>query len=180
MNQSGIVFCEITEGTYDTNAYLKVLEHFHDSLGGQQKVALFYDGLSLHTSRNVMSVLFSWDWLPILNVAYMPQHNPIEYIFGLVKAKYRKLGLDALINTTMETPKLERPSKRQLVKTALDTYRDYSCQKIIRHCESEMEKTLKTEFQRGTIIYDAFKHYTILDHAHHEELPNAQPYEPGF
>ena len=58
---------------------------------GNDKICLFMDNLSVHTSnksKDIMKQLaFRWIW----NVAYSPDYNPIEFTFSKVKQKFRCL-----------------------------------------------------------------------------------------
>lgn len=55
-----------------------------------ERVALLYDGLSVHKTSSIQDALMrEFGWLPMLNIAYQPNNNPIEAYFSVIKRAYR-------------------------------------------------------------------------------------------
>lgn len=66
------------------------LKRIKAKLPRNDRVALFYDGLSVHKTRAVQdTIMREMGWLPIQNVAYQPNANPIEGYFAIIKRSYR-------------------------------------------------------------------------------------------
>ena len=63
-----------------------------------RKLALFMDQLNVHKSNVVKEVYGKHKIIPIFNVAYSPQFNPIEAIFSKVKAVFNARRLNCLVN----------------------------------------------------------------------------------
>ena len=63
-----------------------------------RKIALFMDNLSVHRSRKVTEYMDRLGFKYIFNAPYCPQFNPIEMVFSMMKAKYKKIRADDLIN----------------------------------------------------------------------------------
>ena len=51
-------------------------------------LALFMDNLAVHRHREVQLEYEKLNIIPIFNVAYSPEFNPIEAVFSKVKAIY--------------------------------------------------------------------------------------------
>ena len=58
---------------------------------GEEKVCLFMDNLSSHTSEKAKAEMARLGFRYIYNVPYSPEYNPIEFIFSKVKQKFRSL-----------------------------------------------------------------------------------------
>ena len=56
------------------------------------------DNLSVHKMLTVKTVYTELGIVPVFNVAYQPDFNPIEACFARVKAKYKQARLNALVN----------------------------------------------------------------------------------
>ena len=56
------------------------------------------DNLSVHKMLKVKTVYTELGIVPVFNVAYQPDFNPIEACFARVKAKYKQARLNALVN----------------------------------------------------------------------------------
>jgi hypothetical protein len=60
--------------------------------------ALFMDQLQIHKSKDTLAVYDELSILPIFNVSYMPELNPIESCFSHVKRVFNRERLWALVN----------------------------------------------------------------------------------
>ena len=60
--------------------------------------ALFMDQLHCHKGEEAQKVYRKHDVLPILNVSYSPDFNPIETVFSFVKRIFKRERLSALVN----------------------------------------------------------------------------------
>jgi len=65
---------------------------------------LFCDQLAVHKSQAVKPYYDSLDIVPVYNVGYSPEFNPIEAVFSKVKALYNRQRLNSLINKTFFKP----------------------------------------------------------------------------
>ena len=52
--------------------------------------ALYLDQLRCHKSNVIKALFTELDILPIYNVSYSPEFNPIESVFSLIKLKFRQ------------------------------------------------------------------------------------------
>ena len=60
------------------------------------KIALFMDNLSAHTSKKTKAEMSRLGFRWIYNISYSPQYNPIELTFSKIKAKFKALRLKKL------------------------------------------------------------------------------------
>ena len=63
----------------------------------QVPLALFMDNLKVHRSLQVRPWYVKLDILPIWNVGYSPEFNPIEAVFSKVKATFTRQRLNCLV-----------------------------------------------------------------------------------
>ena len=76
-------------------AYLKVLRRRY----GRTPLALLMDNLTVHKAKDVVKPLYAQlDIMPVWNVAYSPEFNPIESAFSIVKRHFCKTRLNQLVN----------------------------------------------------------------------------------
>jgi hypothetical protein len=64
---------------------------------GEDKICLFMDNLSCHTSKKSQVEMKRLGFKFIYNVAYSPEYNPIESVFSKVKQKFKSLRAQKLI-----------------------------------------------------------------------------------
>ena len=58
---------------------------------GVDKICIFMDNLSAHTSKKSKMALTKLGFRYIFNLPYAPQYNSIEFCFSKVKQKFRTL-----------------------------------------------------------------------------------------
>lgn len=70
MDWRGVVHFEVFQGWLNTERYLQFLKNLK-LYTLNEKIALFYDGLSVHLAKPVKRLIFlEYQWLGILNEAY--------------------------------------------------------------------------------------------------------------
>ena len=62
------------------------------------RLAVMLDNLNVHKANLVKSLCKRHDVELIFNVSYSPLFNPIEGVFSVVKAAYKKKKLSTLVN----------------------------------------------------------------------------------
>ena len=75
-----------------TATYIDFLQELQQVVESES-VALFYDGLSVHTSRKALRFIDQCGWLGMKNVAYCQTDNPMRTILGNVKFKFHQQSL---------------------------------------------------------------------------------------
>ena len=62
-----------------------------------EKICLFMDNLSAHTSKKAKAEMSRLGFKAIYNVPYQPYLNPIEFCFSKFKAKFKSLRAMKLV-----------------------------------------------------------------------------------
>ena len=70
---------------------------------GDEKICLFMDNLSAHTSKKSKEALTRLGFRYIYNVAYSPDYNPIEFVFSKLKQKFRTLRAQKLTGVIQDS-----------------------------------------------------------------------------
>ncbi len=94
------------------NAFLKQLRRKL----GDDEVFLFMDQLQVHKGKDVLPMYSKLNFVPIWNIKYSPDYNPIETVFAQVKLWYKRERLH-LVAT-------EQVSNRYLMKAGSGCKRD--------------------------------------------------------
>ena len=89
------------------------------------------DNMRVHHSGVSKQAYESLKIIPVFNIAYSPQFNPIESVFSMVKAKYKKLLLKTLIDK-------KRPKPKQLIIEAIGSLEIEKIRKCIAHGIKEL------------------------------------------
>ena len=63
-----------------------------------RRIVLLLDNLSSHRTKMIRKKFLELNYGVVFNVPYSPQLNAIEYVFSMVKAHYKRLKLDQLMN----------------------------------------------------------------------------------
>ena len=81
-----------------------------------EEIALFMDNMRVHHSLLSKEAYQELKLIPIFNIAYSPQFNPIESVFSMIKQAYKKLLLQAIIEK-------QRIRSRHLIANAMLAWR---------------------------------------------------------
>ena len=69
---------------------------------GQDKICLFMDNLSAHTSERAKKAMREQGFHFVYNVPYSPDYNPIELVFSQVKANFKALRAKKFMGLTQD------------------------------------------------------------------------------
>ena len=117
--ESGLELNMICESAVIAETFNKFLESLSQRFR-RRPLALFMDQLSVHRAIAVKPTYQKLDILPVYNVSYSPQFNPIEAVFSKLKAHFSRQRLHNLVN------KLGFNADRQ-IKTALTKITQRHC-----------------------------------------------------
>jgi transposase len=67
------------------------------SLMGERSIAVFMDNMRVHRSRESTKTFERQGIQPVFNVPYSPQFNGIEGVFSMIKARYKQMQLQHLV-----------------------------------------------------------------------------------
>jgi transposase len=125
----GLVHWAIFERSVNTEKFNYYLEELKQKTRGY-KASLFLDNLRVHHANLVRQKMEELEIGSIFNVAYRPEYNAIEHYWSLIKAKFKKLRLRALLDG-------EQRSGEELIEAAIWSI-DNSI--VIKICGDMIEK----------------------------------------
>lgn len=64
----------------------------------RDKLALYMDNLAVHKAASVKELYTSLDVMPLFNIPYSPDTNPIEACFSVMKSHFKRKRLEYLVN----------------------------------------------------------------------------------
>ena len=70
---------------------------------GDDKICIFMDNLSTHTSTKTKKTMQELHIKALYNLSYMPDYNPIESVFSKIKQKFKCLRIQKLMGQSQET-----------------------------------------------------------------------------
>ena len=62
-------------------------------------MVIFADGAPYHTSKYIRRMLGNNRVTQVINISWMPELNPIERVFGVLKGIFKKLKLTNVLNS---------------------------------------------------------------------------------
>ena len=93
---------------------------------GDEKICLFMDQLSAHTSKKSKTAMRQLAFRYIYNVAYSPDYNPIESVFSKIKKTFRRLRAQKLTGNIQD-------SHEALVQKAVKSVRKQEIVNCVNH-----------------------------------------------
>ncbi len=94
--EDGLEYSQIYEKSVDIPKFLDYLENLKKANKGQ-RIAVFMDNLSVHTSKISKEKMNDLGMRYIYNVPYSPDFNPIEMCFSVLKNTFKKLRMNNLV-----------------------------------------------------------------------------------
>lgn len=95
--EKGVEFIKIYSTAITSDLFIRYLKQISNK-NMNQPLALFQDQLQVHKSKHVRPFYSSLDIVPIYNVGYSPEFNPIESVFSQVKRVFCRERLNKLVN----------------------------------------------------------------------------------
>ena len=100
--ENGRELFQIYEFSVNVDRFLEYLAKLREA-NPDDKIAIFMDNLSVHTSDKAKEAMRSHGFRWIYNVPYSPEYNPIEFVFSQVKTNFRKLRAKKFMGLTNES-----------------------------------------------------------------------------
>ena len=88
--EKGVEHFQVFEFSVNVDRFIDYLTKLREA-NPDDKIALFMDNLSAHTSDRSKEAMRERGFRWIYNVPYSPDYNPIEYVFSQVKNNFRSL-----------------------------------------------------------------------------------------
>ena len=88
--EKGWEYYRIYPKSVNTERFLDYLKGLREA-NGDDKICIFMDNLSVHTSEKTKKYMRELDFKFIYNLKYSPETNPIEFVFSKVKHNFKNL-----------------------------------------------------------------------------------------
>jgi transposase len=95
--EQGFIYYEKDDKAVTSESYWAYLRNLRVQMG-DQPFALYMDQLQIHKTKAALKLYDELEILPIFNVSYMPELNPIESCFSHVKRIFSRERLWHLVN----------------------------------------------------------------------------------
>ena len=92
---------------------------------GDRKICILFDQLSVHRTHRVRNTLAECGYESVMNAAYYPMGNPIEYCFAQVKHYFKAERLKVIVTNQKKTV-------RAMIKDAFERVTKENCVNYIR------------------------------------------------
>jgi transposase len=96
-SEDGFIYYENHQQAINTDSWLEYVRNLSAKMDGAS-FALYMDQLQVHKTKVAMKLYNELEILPIFNISYMPELNPIESVFSHVKRIFNRTRLWALVN----------------------------------------------------------------------------------
>ena len=100
--EKGIEHFEVFEFSVNVDRFIEYLTKLREA-NPEDKIALFMDNLSAHTSDRSKEAMRERGFRWIYNIPYSPEYNPIEFVFSQVKHNFRALRAKKLIGMSSQS-----------------------------------------------------------------------------
>ena len=94
--ERGLEHFKVFEKSVNVAKFKTFLQELREK-NGDDKLCVFMDNLSAHTSKKTLAEMKRLDIRHVFNVPYSPQYNPIELSFAKVKQRFKTLRLQKLL-----------------------------------------------------------------------------------
>ena len=125
----------INQGAINGKAYGRFLHQLRLK-NGTDKIVIFQDNLNIHKTQDNRRLYEELNIEVIWNVPYSPEYNPIENLFSVVKAYYKKKRLNLIANSK---PVVERA----LIRESFAKVKPDDVKSFIRRCLYIIGNSLK-------------------------------------
>ena len=88
--ENGVEHYQVFEQSVNVDKFIEYLDGLR-AANPDEKIAIFMDNLSAHTSDRSKQAMRERGFRYIYNVPYSPDYNPIEFFFSMVKRNFRVL-----------------------------------------------------------------------------------------
>ena len=88
--EKGVEHYRVFQFSVNVDKFIEYIDFLRETNRGE-KICLFMDNLSAHTSERSKQAMRDRGFRWIYNVPYSPEYNPIELTFSMVKRNFRSL-----------------------------------------------------------------------------------------
>ena len=94
--EKGVEHHQVFEKSVNVDKFIEYLDYLR-STNPDEKICLFMDNLSAHTSERSKKAMRDHGFRFIMNVPYSPDFNPIELAFSQVKRNFKAMRARKMI-----------------------------------------------------------------------------------
>lgn len=142
IRETGIVGYEIINGSCNMEIFCKFLTKLKTDEGD----TLIMDNVPFHKSKKVLDIIKKKACIPFFIPPYSPIFNPIEYLFGVLKGRYREQSDDGYPEFPVEYAVLK--IENELAHLELSLFKNIfeHTEGNIRHIKHELETNPNFEY----------------------------------
>ena len=96
-SEHGLLYYECFDRSVNVDKFRDYIDHLRAKLG-RREATIFMDNLSVHRSKRTLEHMQSRRFTALFNAAYSPEYMPIEFVFSVVKRKFKQLKTNAVLN----------------------------------------------------------------------------------
>ena len=100
--ENGLEHFQIFEHSVNVDKFIEYLKLLR-AANGEDKICLFMDNLSAHTSERAKTAMREYGFRFIYNVPYSPEYNPIEFVFSQVKRNFKSMRARKLMGLIQDS-----------------------------------------------------------------------------
>ena len=100
---------------------------------GNRRAVIFMDNLSVHRAKKTLEYMRDRGFEALFNAAYSPEYMPIEFVFSVVKRKFKQQKTNAIVN--------EKSVKTiNLIRSSFESVGLLTVQHSIEHCLKKFDQ----------------------------------------
>jgi transposase len=126
----------LLHGCFDRSVNIDKFKFFIDELRnklGNRRAVIFMDNLSVHRAKKTLEHMRDRGFEALFNAAYSPEYMPIEFVFSVVKRRFKQQKTNAIVN--------EKSVKTiSLIKQSFESVGLQTVQHSIEHCLKKFDQ----------------------------------------
>jgi len=123
--ERGLEHYQVFEFSVNGDKFEEYLDNLRTA-NGTDKIALFMDNLSCHTSDRAKATMRQHGFKWIYNVPFSPEYNPIEFVFSQFKRAFKALRAQKLMGQIQD-------SHQAMIEKALKKLKKNNIAKCVNH-----------------------------------------------
>ena len=100
--EKGVEHHRVFQFSVNVDKFIEYIDFLRET-NRDEKICLFMDNLSAHTSERSKQAMRDRGFRWIYNVPYSPEYNPIELTFSMVKRNFRSLRAQKMTGLRQES-----------------------------------------------------------------------------
>ena len=135
--EHGVLYYECFDRSVNVEKFKSYIDNLRRRLG-RRKAVIFMDNLSVHRAKKTLEHMKERSFTPLFNAAYSPEYMPIEFVFSVVKRRFKKLKTNAILNR-------HSVKTSDLINSSFGAVEKKTVQNSIVHCLKKFEALKKSK-----------------------------------